>query len=150
MTKRRRDNGAWRSPQNRLRRSAAVRRRIQKSTPALTKKKKTCKFSTAHLGFFCCRSACIAPVRLQNKVIGDWHLRSAGGIGTCTTHTCSERSLVGEKAKTTDYRAKKRKVAFRMWNILKIEMLEGQKHLYGSSERSRKRVVCAALCASWF
>ena len=56
-------------------------------------------FYTSTSRTFCCRPLRIAPVRLLCKVIGDWPLRAAGGIGTCTTHTCSECVLVGAKAK---------------------------------------------------
>ena len=86
-------------------------RRIQKSLFALTKNNNNkvleFSFTPAHRGFFCCRPLCIAPVQLQCKVIGDWPLHAAGGIGTCTTHTCSERLLVGEKAKPLIFARKK-------------------------------------------
>ena len=64
-----------------------------------------------HISDFCCRPLCIAPVQFLCKVIGDWPLRVAGRIGTCTTHTCSERLLVGEKAKPLIF-ARKRESCF--------------------------------------
>ena len=71
-----------------------------------------CKFrnllSPQHIsGFFCCRPLCIAQVQLQCKVIGDWPLRAARGNGICTTHICSKRLLVGEKAKPLIFARKK-------------------------------------------
>ena len=50
-------------------------------------------------------------VQLLCKVIGDWPLRAAGRFGICTTHTCSERLLVGEKAKQPIF-ARKRESCF--------------------------------------
>ena len=62
---------------------------------------------------FCSRPLCIAPMQLLCKVIaiGDWPLCAAGRIGTCTTHTCSKRLLVCEKAKTLIF-ARKRESCF--------------------------------------
>ena len=62
-------------------------------------------FIPAHFGFFAVVLS--APVQLQNKVIGDLPLRATGGIGTCTTHTCSDRLLVGEKAEPLIFARKK-------------------------------------------
>ena len=84
-----------------------------KSTSALTKRKKKFRFFyTTTSWIFCCRPLCIAPVQVRCKVIGDWPLRAAGGIDTCTTHTCSERLLVGEKTKPLIWSREKGKVGF--------------------------------------
>ena len=91
----------WLSPPNRQRRSAFKKARL------LWQKKKSSGFCTSKYRVFCCRPLCIAPVQLQCKAIGDWPLRAARGNGTCTTHTCSERLLVGEKAKPLIFARKK-------------------------------------------
>ena len=89
---------------------------------------------------FWCRPLCIAPVQLLCKVIGDWPLRGAGRFGICTTHTCSERLLVGEKAKlltfagkresyfpkvehTWNWNVRRTKAALRHWKRIKLEYL---------------------------
>ena len=79
----------------------------KKSTSALTKEKIRNFLYTSTSRIFCCRPLCIAPVQLLCKVIGDWRLRAAGGFGICTTHTCSKRLLVGEKAKLLIFARKK-------------------------------------------
>ena len=43
----------------------------------------------------------------KSSATGLWHLRAARGNGICTTHTCSERLLVGEKAKALIFARKK-------------------------------------------
>ena len=84
---------------------------LSKKHVCFDKKKKSSGilFCTSTYRGFCCRLLCIAPVQLQCKVIGDWPLRAARGNGTsiCTTHTCSERLLVGEKAKPLIFAWKK-------------------------------------------
>ena len=94
----------WRSPPNRQRRSAFKKARLlwQKK-----KKVQESSFIPAHIGLFCCRPLCIAPVQLQCKVIGDWPLRAPRENGICTTHICSEHLLVGEKAKPLIFERKK-------------------------------------------
>ena len=81
--------------------------------------KKKMRNNYQHISEFCCRPLCIAPVQLLCKVIGDWPLRAADRFGICTTHTCSERLLVGEKAKLLVF-ARKRESCFpkveHIWN----------------------------------
>ena len=102
-----RNTESWRSPPNRQRRSA-----FKKSTSALTKEKNWgIFFYTSTSRILCCRPLCIAPVQMLCEVIGDWPLRAAGRFGICTTHTCSERLLVGEKAKLLIF-ARKRESCF--------------------------------------
>ena len=62
------------------------------------KKKKVQEFSfiPAHLGFFS-----------YSGKSSDWPLHAEGRIGTCTTHTCSQRLLVVEKAKPLIFTRKK-------------------------------------------
>ena len=66
---------------------------VQKSTSALTKNKFRNFLLYQHIPstsrIFCCHLLCIAPVQLQCKVISDWPLRTACGIGTCTAHACA-------------------------------------------------------------
>ena len=105
------DNGAeagkgrttepWRSPPNRQRRSTFKKARL------LWQKKFRNPLLYQHISGFCCRPLCAAPVQLQCTVIGDWPLRAARGNGICTMHTCSERLLVGEKAKPLIFARKK-------------------------------------------
>ena len=84
----------WRSPPNRQRRSAFKKARL------LWQKKKVqeSSFVPAHIGVFAVvlSALCIAPM-----------LRAARGNGICTTHNCSERLLVGEKAKPLIFARKK-------------------------------------------
>ena len=76
------------------------------------KKKLGIFFYTSTSRIFGCRPLCIAPqCSLLCKVIGDWPLRAADRFGICTTHTCSERLLVGEKAKQPIF-ARKRESCF--------------------------------------
>ena len=106
---------SWHSPPNRQRRSTSKKAR-------LVWKKLGIFFYTSTSRIICCRPLCITPVQLLCKVIGDWPLRAAGRIGTCTTLTCSERLLVGEKAKPLIF-ARKRKRCFSKvehtwnWNV---------------------------------
>ena len=92
----------WRSPPNRQRRSA-----LKKARLLWHKKSSGILFCTSTYRGYCCRPLCIAPVQLQCKVIGDWPLRATRGNGICTTHNCSERLLVGQKAKPLIFARKK-------------------------------------------
>ena len=84
-----------------------------------TKKAREFSFIPAHFGLFCCRPLCIAPVQLHCKANGDWPLRAAGGIDTCTTHTCSKRVWV--KRQIHWFRAKKGKLLSQGRTHLKLE-----------------------------
>ena len=97
-----RNTESWRSSPNRQRRSASKKARL------LWQKKIFRNFLLyQHISDFCCRPLCIAPVQLLCEVIADWPLRAAGKFGICMTHTCSERLLVGKKAKLLIFAGKR-------------------------------------------
>ena len=74
---------------------ALLFRRLQKITSAFDKKKSPAIFNSTYR-IFCCRSLCIAPVQLQNKIIGNWPLRAAGGIYcVCSWHTHTDTQDAG-------------------------------------------------------
>ena len=100
----------WHFPPNGQMRSATANAHPKKHVCFDKKKSSGIFFYTSTSRIFCCRPLCIAPVQLQNKVIGDWPLRAAGGIGIYMHDAHQLRTLAcGWKGKTTDFRSKKGK-----------------------------------------